>query len=69
MKIRIYLIDNLQLINVISVEKILNVYDEDDNLLSSRILGFVELYDKSIIVFGRACENEILFKDKFELIL
>ena len=67
MKIRIYLIDNLQLINVISVEKILNVYDEDDNLLSSRILGFVELYDKSIIVFGRACENEILFKDKFEL--
>ena len=66
MKIRIYLLENLQLINVISVERLLNVYDEDDNLLSSKILGFVELYDKSIIVFGRACENEILFKDKFE---
>ena len=66
MKIRIYLLDNLQLINVISVEKLLNVFDEDDNLLSSKILGFVELFDKSIIVFGRACENEILFKDKFE---
>ena len=47
--------------------QLFNIYDDDGNILSSKILGFVELNDKSIICFGRACENGIYMKDKFQL--
>ena len=67
MKIRIYTLDKLKLVNVINVNRLFNIYDDDGNILSSKILGFVELNDKSIICFGRACENGIYMKDKFQL--
>lgn len=67
MKIRIYTLDKLKLVNIINVNQLFNIYDDDGNILSSKILGFVELNDKSIICFGRACENGIYMKDKFQL--